>query len=53
MVLDLDHADEPTHGPQELAFYHHYYRSYGSLPQPFQHGHLCARSLAVETCLPF
>jgi len=20
--------------------------------QPFQHGHLCARSLAVETCLP-
>ena len=21
--------------------------------QPFQHGHLCARSLAVETCLPF
>ena len=21
--------------------------------QPFQHGHLCARSLAVETCCPF
>jgi hypothetical protein len=21
--------------------------------QPFQHGHLCARSLAVEMCLPF
>ena len=21
--------------------------------QPFQHGHLCARSLAVEICLPF
>jgi ABC-type branched-subunit amino acid transport system ATPase component len=21
--------------------------------QPFQYGHLCARSLAVETCLPF
>ena len=21
--------------------------------QPFQHSHLCARSLAVETCLPF
>jgi len=20
--------------------------------QPFQHGHRCARSLAVETCLP-
>jgi hypothetical protein len=20
---------------------------------PFQHGHLCARSFAVETCLPF
>jgi lipopolysaccharide transport system permease protein len=23
------------------------------LTQPFQYGHLCARSLAVETCLPF
>jgi DHA2 family multidrug resistance protein len=23
------------------------------LGQPFQYGHLCARSLAVETCLPF
>ena len=32
MVLDLDHADAPTHGQQELAFYHHYYRSYGYLP---------------------
>jgi transposase len=21
--------------------------------QPFQHGYLCARSLAVETCFPF
>jgi hypothetical protein len=21
--------------------------------QPFQYGHLCARSLAVETCFPF
>jgi len=21
--------------------------------QPFQYSHLCARSLAVETCLPF
>ena len=25
----------------------------GIMAQPFQHGHLCARSLAVETCLPF
>jgi hypothetical protein len=23
------------------------------IAQPFQHGHLCARSLAVETWLPF
>ena len=32
IVLDLDHSDDPTHGQQELAFYHHYYRSYGYLP---------------------
>ena len=25
----------------------------GALGQPFQHVYLCARSLAVETCLPF
>jgi hypothetical protein len=32
LVLDLDHADDPTHGQQAFAFYHHHYRSYGSLP---------------------
>ena len=32
IVLDLDHADDPTHGQQELAFYNHYYRSYCYLP---------------------
>jgi Transposase DDE domain group 1 len=32
IVLDLDHTDDPTHGQQELAFYHHYYRRYCSLP---------------------
>jgi hypothetical protein len=32
IVLDLDHSDDPTHGPQEFAFYNHYYRSYCYLP---------------------
>jgi hypothetical protein len=32
IVLDLDHSENPTHGQQELAFYHHHYRSYGYLP---------------------
>ena len=32
IVLDLDHTDDPTHGPQEFAFYNHYYEHDGSLP---------------------
>jgi Transposase DDE domain group 1 len=32
IVLDLDHAADPTHGQQELAFSNHHYQSYGSLP---------------------
>jgi hypothetical protein len=32
LVLDLDHTDDPTHGQQELAFYHHYYKNYCYLP---------------------
>jgi Transposase DDE domain group 1 len=32
LVLDLDHSDDATHGQQELAFYHHYYKSYCYLP---------------------
>jgi hypothetical protein len=24
LVLDLEHTDDPTHGQQEFAFYHHY-----------------------------
>jgi hypothetical protein len=32
IVLALDHSDDPTHGQQELAFYHHYSKSYCSLP---------------------
>jgi Transposase DDE domain group 1 len=32
IVLDLDHADDPTHGQQECAFYNQYYQSYCSLP---------------------
>ena len=30
--LDLDHTDDPTHGQQEFAFYHHYYQNYCYLP---------------------
>jgi hypothetical protein len=32
IVLDLDHADDPTHGQQEFTFSHQYDQSYGSLP---------------------
>lgn len=32
IVLDLDHSDDATHGPQEFAFYNHYYKSYCYLP---------------------
>jgi hypothetical protein len=32
IVLDLDHAEDPTHGQQELAFSNHHYRSYCYLP---------------------
>jgi hypothetical protein len=28
IVLDIDSTDDPTHGQQELAFYHGYYRSH-------------------------
>jgi hypothetical protein len=28
-------------------------KRFGVIAQPFQHGHLFARSLAVETCWPF
>ena len=32
IVLDLDHTDDPTHGQQELAFYHQYSKNYCSMP---------------------
>lgn len=32
LVLDVEHADDPTHGPQELTFYNHDYKTYGYLP---------------------
>lgn len=32
IVLDLDHADDPTHGQQECTFSNHDSRSYCSLP---------------------
>lgn len=32
IVLDIDHSDDPTHGPQEFPFYNHYYKNYCYLP---------------------
>jgi hypothetical protein len=32
IVLDFDPSDDPTHGQQELAFFHGYYGSYCYLP---------------------
>ena len=32
IVLDLDHAEDPTHGQQELTFYNHHYQSHCYLP---------------------
>lgn len=32
MVLDLDHADDPTSGQQEFAFSNHHYQNYCYLP---------------------
>jgi hypothetical protein len=32
IVLALAHTDDPTHGPQERAFYKHYYKNYCYLP---------------------
>jgi Transposase DDE domain group 1 len=32
-VLDLDHADDPTHGQQEFAFYHHYSTTHCYVPR--------------------
>ena len=32
MILDLDHAEDPAHGQQPLAFYNHHYRSTCYLP---------------------
>jgi DDE family transposase len=32
IVLALDHADDPTHGQQEFAFYNYYYQNHCYLP---------------------
>jgi hypothetical protein len=32
IVLDVDHADDPTHGQQEFAFYNHHYQNHCYLP---------------------
>jgi Transposase DDE domain group 1 len=32
IVLDVDHADDPTHGQQAFALYHHPYQNHGYLP---------------------
>src|SRR5947209_2644630 len=32
IVLDIDHADDPTQGQQEFTFYNHYYKNHCDLP---------------------
>jgi len=32
IVLDVDHADDPTYGQQEFTFYNHYYKNHCYLP---------------------
>ncbi len=32
IVLDMDHSEDPAHGQQELALYHHYYGHHCYLP---------------------
>src|SRR5882672_11342045 len=32
IVLDVDHADDPTYGQQECTFYNHYYKNHCYLP---------------------
>src|SRR4026208_2117014 len=38
IVLDLDHSDDPTYGPQEFAFSNHHYQNHCSLRSSFSKG---------------
>jgi len=50
ITLDVDPFDDPTHGQQQLAFYHGYYRQYQLLPRLIT----CAENDAiVMACLLF
>lgn len=50
LTLDIDPFDDPTHGQQQLTFFHGYYRQYQYLPRVIT----CAENdLVVMVCLLF
>jgi len=50
ITLDIDPFDDPTHGQQQLTFYHGYYRQYQYLPRVIT----CAENdLVAMVCLLF
>ncbi len=50
ITLDIDPFDDPTHGQQQLTFFHGYYRQYQYLPRAIT----CAENdLVVMLCLLF
>ena len=50
ITLDIDPFDDPTHGAQQLTFFHGYYRQYQYLPRVIT----CAENdLVVMACLLF
>jgi len=50
LTLDIDPFDDPTHGQQQLTFFHGYYRQYQYLPRVIT----CAENdLVVMACLLF
>ena len=50
LTLDMDPFDDPTHGQQQLTFFHGYYRQYQYLPRIIT----CAENdLVVMVCLLF
>jgi hypothetical protein len=50
LTLDIDPFDDPTHGQQQLTFFHGYYRQYQYLPRLIT----CAENdLVVMVCLLF
>lgn len=50
VTLDIDPYDDPTHGQQQLTFFHGYYRQYQYLPRVIT----CAENdLVVMLCLLF